>query len=79
MRKFFSGGGGEISVDLSQKGAATQKRLGTTALEALDTHIKIRPYRGEISSKISKMWRHNGEWTQLIDPAFCKITCNSLY
>ena len=31
MRKFL--GGGEISVDLSQKGGATQKRLGTTALE----------------------------------------------
>ena len=25
-------GGGEISVDLSQKGGATQKRLGTTAM-----------------------------------------------
>ena len=25
-------GGGEISVDLSQKGGATQKRLGTTGL-----------------------------------------------
>ena len=27
MRKFFSGGG-EISVDLSQKGGATQKKVG---------------------------------------------------
>ena len=30
MRKFFKGG--EISVDLSQKGGATQKRLGATAV-----------------------------------------------
>ena len=29
-------GGGEISVDLSQKGGATQKRLGTTALDDAD-------------------------------------------
>ena len=34
MRKFFRGGG-EISVDLSQKGGATQKRLETTALDSL--------------------------------------------
>ena len=30
MRKFFRGGG--ISVDLSEKGGATQKRLGATAV-----------------------------------------------
>ena len=33
MRKFFRGG--EISVDLSQKGGATQKRLGTTDLRSI--------------------------------------------
>ena len=33
MRKFFRGGG-EISVDLSQKGGATQKRLGTTSVDS---------------------------------------------
>ena len=34
MRKFFRGGG--ISVDLSQKGGATQKRLGTTSCRLLE-------------------------------------------
>ena len=28
-------GGGGISVDLSQKGGATQKRLGTTGVDGL--------------------------------------------
>ena len=38
-------GGGGISVDLSQKGGATQKRLGTTALEGIDYPQLLLQYR----------------------------------
>ena len=34
MRRFFRGR--EISVDLSQKGGATQKRLGTTGIDGVN-------------------------------------------
>ena len=36
---------GGISVDLSQKGGATQKRLGTTALEGIDYPDLLLQYR----------------------------------
>ena len=36
--------GGGISVDLSQKGGATQKRLGTTALVGVLTRFREWPY-----------------------------------
>ena len=46
-------GGGEISVDLPQKGGATQKRLRTTAVDLSLSHstmylIKARDYNKEV-------------------------------
>ena len=59
MRKFFRGG--EISVDLSQKGGATQKRYIYIYIYIyIHTHTHTQIYRrtGRQILKQTEIWKH---------------------